>query len=444
MRSFELFLVSYLLNSIWQVPLLFAAGWLAAQALRPAGVAAEHRVWVSAGLLQGLIPACPLLPWSCLHSFTDWLHASAAQSHISVTMGPGLVLHSLRVPAGLYAAAAMAYGVAVAYFAARLLWRVWSLAALRRKTREVSLSGSAAQCWELCSRRFGVPSASIAMSLRVFGPVTVGLRHKTVLLPASMASGSPDLPTVIAHEFAHMQRNDFAKNLLYELVLLPVSYHPLCSLTRQWINESREMVCDQMAAEVNGQREYARSLLRLASLLLQQTPVNAPHAIGLLDANTLERRLMRLLKETEKVRTMPRVAMVGICALAGVAACGSALAFGMRVDAPAALADTGASGTAAPAKVNVPGGVMAGNVATRVDPVYPEAAKKAGVQGTVVLDAVIDREGTISDLQVVSGPSELRQSALDAVHQWRYKPYLLNGEPVEVKTTINITYSLAK
>ena len=153
---------------------------------------------------------------------------------------------------------------------------------------------------------------------------------------------------------------------------------------------------------------------------------------------------MRLLKETEKVRTMPRVAMVGICALAGVAACGSALAFGMRVDAPAALADTGASGTAAPAKVNVPGGVMAGNVATRVDPVYPEAAKKAGVQGTVVLDAVIDREGTISDLQVVSGPSELRQSALDAVHQWRYKPYLLNGEPVEVKTTINITYSLAK
>ncbi len=62
MKDFESWLLTYLLNSLWQIPLLFAAGWLAARALRPAGAAAEHRVWVSVLLLQCLLPACSALP----------------------------------------------------------------------------------------------------------------------------------------------------------------------------------------------------------------------------------------------------------------------------------------------------------------------------------------------------------------------------------------------
>jgi periplasmic protein TonB len=75
-------------------------------------------------------------------------------------------------------------------------------------------------------------------------------------------------------------------------------------------------------------------------------------------------------------------------------------------------------------------------------PVYPPEAKKAKIQGTVVLDVVISKEGNIENLRVISGPQELQQSALDAVRQWTYKPYLLNGDPVEVKTTVNIIYNL--
>ena len=91
---------------------------------------------------------------------------------------------------------------------------------------------------------------SIAASSRVFSPVTMGLRRKLLLLPVTMVDVLPeaDLHTVIAHEFAHMQRKDFMKNLLYELLSLPVTYHPLLWLTRARIMESREMVCDQMAA----------------------------------------------------------------------------------------------------------------------------------------------------------------------------------------------------
>jgi TonB family protein len=77
----------------------------------------------------------------------------------------------------------------------------------------------------------------------------------------------------------------------------------------------------------------------------------------------------------------------------------------------------------------------------KVDPVYPQDAKDAHVQGAVVLRAIISKTGTIRDLQVVSGPPELTDSAKDAVNQWRYKPYLLNGEPTEVETTITVNYS---
>ena len=77
-------------------------------------------------------------------------------------------------------------------------------------------------------------------------------------------------------------------------------------------------------------------------------------------------------------------------------------------------------------------------------PVYPPDAKKARIQGTVVLDAIIGKDGTVEKLVVQSGPSALQQSALDAVRQWTYKPFLLNGDPVDAKTTINVVYSLKK
>jgi protein TonB len=75
-------------------------------------------------------------------------------------------------------------------------------------------------------------------------------------------------------------------------------------------------------------------------------------------------------------------------------------------------------------------------------PVYPVIAKSARISGTVVLHATISTNGTIKDLQATSGPVALRQAAVDAVRTWRYKPYMLNNEPVEVETTINVVFNL--
>jgi len=80
----------------------------------------------------------------------------------------------------------------------------------------------------------------------------------------------------------------------------------------------------------------------------------------------------------------------------------------------------------------------------KVVPVYPAIAKVAGVQGTVVLEAIISKQGTIESLRVVSGPVMLQQAARDAVSAWRYRPYLLNGEPVAVETTVNVVFTLGR
>jgi protein TonB len=87
--------------------------------------------------------------------------------------------------------------------------------------------------------------------------------------------------------------------------------------------------------------------------------------------------------------------------------------------------------------------MMEGNLIRRVQPEYPALAKQARIQGTVVLRAVIDREGKIQDLQVVIGHPLLVQAALNAVRQWRYKPYYLNDQPVEVETQVTVKFSLS-
>lgn len=95
-------------------------------------------------------------------------------------------------------------------------------------------------------------------------------------------------------------------------------------------------------------------------------------------------------------------------------------------------------------RIRIGGQVAQANLVTKVNPTYPIAAKKAGIQGTVQIDAVISKEGIPTELRVLSSPSDdLSESALDAVSQWQYRPILLNGQPVEVEALVIVNYTLA-
>jgi periplasmic protein TonB len=95
-----------------------------------------------------------------------------------------------------------------------------------------------------------------------------------------------------------------------------------------------------------------------------------------------------------------------------------------------------------PDRIRVGGNVQQANLIHQVMPMYPEIAKTAHIQGTVILHAIISKEGTVQELQYISGPPLLMRSAMDAVRQWRYRPTLLNGEPVQVDTTISVVFTL--
>jgi protein TonB len=97
---------------------------------------------------------------------------------------------------------------------------------------------------------------------------------------------------------------------------------------------------------------------------------------------------------------------------------------------------------ATPARIKQGGAVTAAAIITQTKPAYPPLARQARIQGVVVLHAIIDKEGKVAQLEVVSGHPLLVQSAIEAVRQWRYKPTQLNGEPVEVDTTIQVTFQM--
>jgi protein TonB len=98
---------------------------------------------------------------------------------------------------------------------------------------------------------------------------------------------------------------------------------------------------------------------------------------------------------------------------------------------------------ATPTRVRVSQGVTQGLLVRRIQPTYPPLAKQARIAGAVVLQAEISKDGSIQNLHVISGHPMLVPSAIEAVKQWKYRPYILNGEPVEVETTITVNFTLA-
>jgi len=98
---------------------------------------------------------------------------------------------------------------------------------------------------------------------------------------------------------------------------------------------------------------------------------------------------------------------------------------------------------ATPQRVRVSQGVTQGLLIRKIQPNYPPLARQARIQGSVLLQAEISKDGTIENLHLLSGHPMLAPAAIEAVKQWKYKPYILNGEPVEVETQITVNFTLS-
>lgn len=162
----------------------------------------------------------------------------------------------------------------------------------------------------------------------------MGILRPKMLVPRRLIEecSAEDLHAAMAHECAHIQRWDFLKNLVYEVASLPIAFHPVCWVLKSQIAQTRELICDEMASAYLGDaNDYAKSLLRLVTLPFA-APVSPVHAMGIFDANILEKRIMIIRAKKERLSAVIKsgLLLAAVMVLVGMTAGTGAMAFSVQ------------------------------------------------------------------------------------------------------------------
>lgn len=441
MNSLLAIVVSCVLNAIWQIPLIAAAGWAAAKILRRWGPQQQHRVWVATLLLSAVVPAapalralCALIPWE-LDGLTG-ASASVSSGVLGAAQPPALWL----LPGWLMDSIFTLYVAATGWSAVRLVWLSVSAAALRRAASPANPEGNSAQLWDRTRAAFPGASSTLLLTGNVPGIVTTGIARPAIVLPPGFIRqcGGLEFLSALAHELAHVERRDYAKNLLYELAAVVAAFHPVAWLVKAQIVRTREIVCDAIAAErLVGPANYRQSLLRLAERMVALRPAGT-HAIGMFDANILEERIMALKSKKIPLGSSARavrLASVTVLLLAS-AVIGTAFAKGVasssKQDHPWGAVYKIGPGVTAPVLKYAP------------DPEYPrDKAAKAPVGTTVtcVVGLIVAPDGAAHDVHIVRpAGKDFDANAVSVVRRYQFKPALRQGKPVAVSIDIEVNY----
>ena len=183
-----------------------------------------------------------------------------------------------------------------------------------------------------CFSSRGIP---LLCSTDAVGPLTLGIHRPLLLIPEKFSETAPesDLASALCHELAHIRRHDFLLNLAYELLYLPISFHPGAALMKARIDQTRELACDEMAAEkLSARATYARSLVSIAQSLCASVPsAGSGYALGLFDANTLENRVMNLLDKSHRMTSNLGRTFTAIASVALVVICLAISVFSVQI-----------------------------------------------------------------------------------------------------------------
>ena len=343
MSDLHRFVLTYILNSIWQVPLvaIVAVGCMAL--LRKGSFSIQHRLWVAALVAVFLLPLASASGW-----FTFLAHP--ASEHLRSKAGPTMTLlldeesgaSSFGVnQSSNWFAVNVANGVIliwlgfVLYKMACLTWGWRRTLTIVRGGRTAAPSDSVNELWKTSQVRFGLTGSSLLISDQIATPATLGAKRAVVLLPSGLLStaSEAEFSAIFAHESAHIRRGDFLWNILYEALAIPIVYHPVTRLLRSRLADSRELVCDELAAnELGNTAVYARSLIRIAESL---STASAPApALGIFEGHNLEKRVITLIDRGPRLGSLATAIIVACCSMLFGASCLAASAFNFQ---PAAI-----------------------------------------------------------------------------------------------------------
>jgi beta-lactamase regulating signal transducer with metallopeptidase domain len=321
------FALGFLLNAVWQIAVIALVASAGSRLLQGGAARYRHALWVAALMSSLALPVWGLLGFTgeaprqiteqrTVATQTQGNLTSAPNSSLDAkdsapqVSGPALgqLLKSRRqsivTAPGLTLLLALLYALFMLY---RLgaLWSSWQQTKRLRRSiyeREIParMNAVAARCSDALHRR----SVPLLCSAEATVPVTVGARAPVIILPESFYGELTDetLLSILGHEIAHIARRDYALNLVYEFLLLPISFHPLANFIKRQIDRTRELACDEMVTErLLEPKLYARALVRVADTLV--SPVGQAFTLGIFDADILEERIMKLTQNKRRLGT---------------------------------------------------------------------------------------------------------------------------------------------
>ena len=359
-----------------------------------------------------LLAACLLLP-----ALRPWKQ-DVATGTVQFTSTITATQSARPAPRPLPPPSEIALALVAAGALARLAWLgigFWRLRRYRRNSRPLEPATS-----------WGV-EAALRVSDEISSPVTFGFRRPVVLLPARFPSlDGATQEAILCHEVLHVRRHDWVITLAEELVRTVFWFHPAIWWLLGEIQLAREQAVDRAVVEMTRSREeYVDVLLAIAGARPQPDLVPAPL---FLHKRHLKQRVISILKEARMSKTRLISALAAGLGILAAACWLVTLTFPLMaapqvvIDAPGVTVD------------------MAGAAVLHRAPVaYPEAALRAGVQGTVTVEVKLDAAGEVSDARVLSGPEELRKAALESVLQWHFTREAAGGT-----RQVNIAFTLPK
>ena len=340
MRGTAQVILDFLANAAWQVTAIALVATLGNYLLR-SFTRARHAVWVAALILSFLLPLSTSLLSSKGESPRIPFTQSAITEPVTLTAAklaePGIA--TVATDPGLHVSEKFAF-ILLAGYLLLFAYRSFKLIRAGLKTRATRKSaallvpeGNLSRIFEQCKQEFKVSRVTMLTSRSLHTAATTGVFIPSIILPEELLRAGDDnaLAAAVGHELVHIARRDYLLNLIYELIFLPLSFHPAAALMKRRITQTRELRCDEVVAERLLHPEvYARSLVRLAGLAIPFTRRTQTMIVGISDADILEVRIMSLLKRTKsnlRRKTLLLIAAAILLALPAVVAASFAVHF---------------------------------------------------------------------------------------------------------------------
>ena len=337
-------LLTFLLNAVWQIALIAALASFGVWLLRKSAMRYQHWVWVAALVLSLLVPvvtavrAMPVAPSSARSELRpDLFNPVFTEARVPFqSPSTGVTDWSFQLDRTLVLVVLSLYGAFLFYRAFKLMQAWFVTRKIRNSAVPVEADEGVAAIMRECAKRLNLNPirVTVCSSASLAVPVTAGLVSPVIILPeALLREGNTDLLTsAIGHEFIHVARHDYVLNFIYELIYLPVSFHPLAALLRSRINQTRELCCDELVTErILNAETYARSLVALASSAPPLRPLSVTTTVGIADADILEARIMSLLSKPKNNKRWKKSLLVAVSLLLLVPSVAAA-AFAMRFE----------------------------------------------------------------------------------------------------------------